>query len=373
MKKFMPFLLSLLLIVACDNKSSNKIQDEKADNGKNTRDTSLLPEAAGEYGEIVIVMNKDRWNGELGVSLKEVFHASVPGLLRNEPYFVTRIIDPFQMTKLLKAAKNLVYVTTFDSQHPADKYLQNTFTEGSKQRIANEPNLFMNTSDDQFARGQKVLQLFAKDEKTLMEQLSKSETQVKIRNFFNIAERERLAKELKMSSSTRSIVASLRDKFGYTIKIPGNYELAMSEDDFMWARYLPPVGASKNLFVYFKEYTSEEEFQQAQIIGLRDEIGKKYIFGDPKNPESYMTTELDFVPLSFRNINFNNNYTVETKGAWKTNNKSIGGSFVSYTFADVENKRLYYIEGFVIHPNETHREAIRELESLLTTFRVADV
>ena len=373
MKKFIPFLLSILLLVACNNNSSDKTEADQEGDSKKAKSTKLLPKAAGEYGEVVIVMNKAQWKGELGVSLKEVFHASVPGLLRNEPHFVTRIVDPYQMTKLLKVAKNLVYVTTFDGKDAADKYLQNTFTEGSRQRIANEPELFMSTTDDQFAKGQKVLQLFSKDEKTLMAQLSKPENQIKIRNFFNIAERDRLAQELKMSAATRTMVSGLRDKFGYTIKIPGNYELAMSEDDFMWARYLPPVGASKNLFVYFKEYTSEKEFQQAQIVNLRDEIGKKYIFGDPKNPESYMTTETDFVPLSFRNINFDNKYTVETKGAWKTNNKSIGGSFVSYTFADVENKRLYYIEGFVIHPNETHREAIRELESLLSTFRPSNV
>lgn len=370
MKKLIPFLFSLLLLGACSSDSS---KEGETDEEKRAKKVKFLPEAAGEFGEIVIVMNKEKWNGEVGVALKEVFHADVPGLLRSEPHFVTRIIDPFQFNKLLKTAKNLVYVTTFDGKQPADKWLQKTFSEAARQRVQTEENLFMNTSDDQYARGQKVLQLFGKDEKSLIAELNKPENQKKLRNYFNFAERARLAKELRMSSATKNIVSGLRAKFGYTIKIPGSFELARSEDDFMWARYLPPTGASKNLFVYFKEYDSEEEFQQAQIIGLRDEIGKKYIFGDPNNPESYMTTETNFVPLSFRNINFDDKYTVETKGAWKTHNNSIGGSFVSYTFADVETKRLYYIEGFVIHPNKEHREAIRELESLLTTFRLANV
>ena len=56
------------------------------------------------------------------------------------------------------------------------------------------------------------------------------------------------------------------------------------------------------------------------------------------------------------------------KGVWKTNNLSVGGTFVSYTFVDEETNRLYYVEGFVIHPNEDHRELIREMESLITTF-----
>lgn len=370
MKKLIPFLFSILLLGACTGESSDKKTDGEE---KTARKTSFLPEAAGEYGEVVIVMNKDQWSGQLGVSLKEVFHASVPGLLRSEPYFVTRIIDPFQFNKLLKTAKNLVYVTTLDGTQPADNWLHNTFSDESKARIRSQENIFMNTSEDQYARGQKVLQLFGKDQKTLMAHLSKPENQEKIRNYFNIAERERLANELGMSSATRTIVSGLREKFGYTIKIPGSFELAMSGEDFMWARYLPSTGASKNLFVYFKDYTSAEEFEKAKIIGLRNEIGKKYIFGDPDNPESYMTTEERYVPIASRNINFNNQYTVETKGAWKTHNNSIGGSFVSYTFVDESTQRLYYIEGFVIHPNEEHRESIRQLEALLTTFRAANV
>lgn len=373
MKKLIPFLFSMLLLGACTGESSDKKSNDGSEEEKAAKKTSFLPDAAGEYGEVVIVMNKEQWSGEVGVALKEVFHASVPGLLRNEPYFVTRIIDPFQFNKLLKTAKNLVYVTTLDGKQPADNWLQNTFSDESKTRIRSNPNMFMNTSDNQYAKGQKVLQLFSKDRKTLISHLSKAENQEKIRNYFNIAEKQRLATELGMSSATRTMVAGLKEKFGYTIKIPGSYELAMSEEDFMWARYLPSTGASKNLFVYFKEYTSEEEFQKAKIIGLRNEIGKKYIFGDPDNPDSYMTTEETYVPIASRTINFNDQYTVETKGAWKTNNNSIGGSFVSYTFVDETSKRLFYIEGFVIHPNEEHREAIRQLEALLTTFRSANV
>ena len=107
------------------------------------------------------------------------------------------------------------------------------------------------------------------------------------------------------------------------------------------------------------------------MIKLRNEVGKKYVFGDPDNEESFMTTEDVYVKPVFRNINFDGKYTVETKGVWKTNNLSVGGTFVSYTFVDEETNRLYYVEGFVIHPNEDHRELIREMESLLTTFRAS--
>ena len=370
MKKLVPFLFVLLSVWACGQNNASKTDLEGKETSQN-RDTSLLPEASGEFGEVVIVMDKRRWDGELGIALKEVFHSDVPGLARREPFFTTRVIEPSQFNKIFRMAKNLVFVTSFDSRSAADGWVQNTFSDDAKSKVMADGSLFMNTGENQYAKGQKVRRLFGKDEATLIANLSKNKDV--IRNFFNIAEKNRLAKQIRMSQATRSMVTRLRDKFGFTIKIPASYEMAMSEQDFMWARYLPSVGPSKNLFVYFKEYESQEEFDHAKIIDLRNEIGKKYIFGDPENPESYMTTEMKYVPIAQRNINFDGKYTVETKGAWKTNNLSIGGSFVSYTFLDEETNRLYYIEGFVIHPSEKHREIIRELESLLTTFRPANV
>lgn len=332
-----------------------------------SENAGMLPEASGEYGEIVILVNKDKWDGELGIALKEVFHASVPGLTRTEPYFTTRIIEPFQFNRIFKLAKNIVYVTSFEGNQPADKWLQNTFNEESKQMVLNDPDQFMRTQNDQFARRQKVLHLFGKDDATLMENLSKNKAI--IQNYFNIAEKERLAKDLRTSTATKKISERLKKKFGFNVKIPAGYELALLEDDFTWVRFLPGVGPSKNLVVYFKPYESKDEFKHENIVKLRNEIGKNYIFGDPENPESFMTTEEKFVPISQRDISFDGKYTVETKGAWKTNNYSVGGTFVSYTFVDEVSNRLYYIEGFVIHPNEEHRELIREMESILTTFR----
>ena len=357
-KRFILSTLALTLVFACTSEKKE---------GQQSADTNMLPEASGEYGEVVILMNKDKWDGELGMALKEVFHSNVPGLTRAEPYFTTRIIEPFQFNRIFKLAKNLVYVTSFEGDKPSDKWLQNTFTEESRQMVLNDDTQFMRTQENQYARRQKVLHLFGKDDESLIKNLS--ENKELIRNYFNIAEKERLATDLRTSTAGKRIASRLKEKLGFNMKIPAGYELALLEEDFTWVRFLPSVGPSKNLFVYFKPYESEEEFNHENIIKLRNKIGQNYIFGDPENPKSFMTTEEKYVPIHQRDINFDGKYTVETKGAWKTNNLSVGGSFVSYTFVDQKSNRLYYIEGFIIHPNESHRELIREMEAILTTFR----
>jgi len=366
MKKWSLYILLTILVVSCgENKSSQLTAD--GEKGMEVRDDRFLPDASGEPGEIVIVMNKQKYDGPLGDALKEVFRETVPGLTRPEPMFTIRVIEPFEFNRIFKMGRNLVYVVSLEGKSGADKWLQGTFSESSKQMILNDPDRFMQTSENQYAKNQRVLQLYGKDDATLIKNIK--ENAELIQNYFNIAEKERLAENLKMSQASRSIVNRVVDQLGVSIKIPANYELAVLEDDFMWARYLPAVGPSKNLFVFTKDYESEDEFTEENVIKLRDEIGQKYIYGDPENPESFMITENKYMKPIFRNINFRDKYTVEMRGAWKTNNYSVGGTFVSYTFVDEGQGKLYYIEGFVIHPNEDHRELIREMESLLTTFR----
>ncbi|OEK00034.1 hypothetical protein BFP97_00225 [Roseivirga sp. 4D4] len=366
MKKLLALLFIASLIACSGEKDQQEVGEEKEGNAKNT---SFLPDATGESGEIVIIINKRKYDGALGEAIKEVFRETVPGLTRPEPMFTIRVIEPFEFNRIFRVARNLVYVTSFEGSSAADKWLQGTFSETSRERIFNNPDLFMQTSEDQYSKGQKILQLFGKDDASLIKNLK--ENKGLVQNFFNIAEKQRLARTIQMSTASKGILRKVNDRLGINIKIPAGYELSMLEDDFMWVRALPAVGPSKNLFVYSKPYTSQDEFKYENIIKLRNEAGKKYIYGDPENKESYMITETEYMDPVFRNINFNDQYTVEMKGAWKTNNFSVGGTFVSYTFVDEGTERLYYIEGFVIHPSEDHRELIREMESLLTTFRVS--
>lgn len=350
-----------LSLVACGG------QSDRTDSSESSR-KKAMPTASGDPGEIVIVTDKLKYEGALGDAIKEVFLAEVPGLTREEPMFTLRVIEPTDFNRIFRLSRNLVYIVSLEGNSAADRWLQNTFSEASKELIRNNPDRFMETSEDQFANNQKVLQLFAKDDISLAKKIK--ENAKTIQNYFNNAEKERLSKSLGMSVASREIVSKIRTTLGASIKVPAEYELAMLQKDFAWVRFLPGRGPSKNLFIYKKNYTSEEEFSKENVIKLRNEVGKKYIYGDPENKASYMITETEYMYPIFRQINFRDKYTMEMRGAWKTKNFSVGGPFVSYTLVDEEEGALYYIEGFVIHPNEKHRELIREMESLLNTFRL---
>jgi len=364
MKKL--FFISLILLAFISCQDQNKSEGANRENGKSGSGIAL-PDASGDPGEIVIIMNKKEYDEEIGEAIKEVFQEYADGLIRREELFTIRVVEPFEFNRIFKIARNLVYVTSFEGNTAADKWLQDIYSESSRKMIFEEPSRFMQTSNNQYAKGQNIMQLFGKDDATLAKNIR--ENKILIQNYFNIAERNRLAREIKMSSESRALLNEVNRELDFNIKIPAGYELAKLEEDFMWVRTLPPVGASKNLMVYFKTYEDQSEFEHANVINLRNEVGKKYVFGDPENAESFMTTEDVYVKPVQRNIDYNGKYTVETRGVWKTNNLSVGGTFISYTFVDEESNRLFYIEGFVIHPSEDHRELIREMESLITTFK----
>ncbi|MFT7270214.1 MAG: hypothetical protein ACI905_002442 [Roseivirga sp.] len=364
MKKIFLFTFVILTAIGCVSKS-----EKEGENG-DKMDDRFLPESTGQPGELVVVMNKEKWSMELGDALKGALHATVPGLSRNEPSFTTRVIEPFQFNRIFQLSRNIVYVTTLDGSTPADKWLQNTLSDNSKERIKAEPDLFMFNSDNQYAQKQKVMHLFGNNEQELIKHISENEEI--IRNYFNMAERKRLAVDIRASIDSKVISNRYVRDHGYYIKVPVGYESAVDEVDFTWSRYLPSVGPSKNIFVYYKDYKSQDEFKPENVIKLRNDIGKQYIYGDPENSESFMITETEYMQPVFREINFDDKYTIEMRGAWKTNNFSVGGTFISYTFVDQPSNRLYYVEGFIIHPNEQHRELIRQMESIISTFRTVN-
>jgi hypothetical protein len=62
---------------------------------------------------------------------------------------------------------------------------------------------------------------------------------------------------------------------------------------------------------------------------------------------------------------------MELRGLWRTNNRTMGGPFICYAVASPETGRIYYLEGFCYSPGKDQRETIRELEAILSTFKLA--
>ncbi len=338
------------------------------DSSGTTADSSK-PKARGTIGEIIVVIDSVKWAGPVGDELKEIFESDIPGMIRSEAKFKVNTVDPRAMTRILKMSTNIIYVTTFDDKGSASQVINAQFSKESKEKAMNDANIYSLRIEDEYAIGQEVLYLFGNTEDQLIENLK--ENGGRLQNLFEVRERGRLEKII-LARKNSAAAFEAKKNLGIEINVPASYQVAKSEDDFLWVRQITPSGnrADISLFFYETDYISEEQTFPVNILALRDSITKQYIFGDPEDPTSYVVSEKQ-IPPAFRNMTINDNFTTEIRGSWKTNNISMGGSFLGYLMVDQKKGKLYYIEGFVFYPNEIHRDALREIETILLNTNVS--
>ncbi|MDR7132105.1 hypothetical protein J2X69_004472 [Algoriphagus sp. 4150] len=358
MKTFSSFLIALVigtLLISCENDG--------------TAVDSSKPKARGSIGEIILVIDSAKWAGPVGIELKEIFESDIPGMIRSEAKFKVNTVDPRAMTRMLKMSTNLIYVTTFDDKGAASQAINAQFSKESKEKAMNDPSLYSLRMEDEYAIGQEVLYLFGNNEDQLIENLKKNRN--RLQNLIEVRERGRLEKVILARKNTAAAFEAKKN-LGIEINVPASYQVAKSENDFLWVRQITPSGnrADISLFFYETDYTSEEQTFPANILKLRDAITKHHIFGDPEDTTSYVVSEKQIPPV-FRNMVINDNFTTEMRGSWKTNNTSMGGSYLGYLMVDQKKGKLYYIEGFVFYPNEVHRDALREIETILLNTNVS--
>lgn len=336
----------------------------------NKKETALLPKASGKPGEMIVVMDSTQWNGTLGEAIRNTFQAEINGLPRQEVMFKINQVEPVQFNSILKTVKNLLFVVTLDNYSPGSKVLKSYFTKNSLEQIKQNEDLFVNTAEDEFARGQNIMYLFSKDPETLTEKII--ENQKKLQDYFNSVENERLKAGLYNAKEIEGFSNLLKTEYNFDIRIPFGYKLVLNKPGFVWFRQMNDE-SDKDIFITYKPYTSEKIFENEAIIKLRDSLAKKELFEDPARPETFITTETNvpYIPVVSREYNFNDKFAKETRGLWKTNNLSMGGPFIGYTLVDEDLGRQYYIEGFIYSPGKSQRELIREMEVILNTFKVS--
>lgn len=352
------FLSCLVFVVSCSS----------GEGGSSSRkDDSNLPKARGATGEIVLVMDSVLWKGELGRQVRRVFSDTVPGLpLPPEPKFNLRYVDPFKLNRLLRSAKNMLFVTVFDNKSRASRKMQSYFTDESVERIKSGEDLFMYAKDNEFARGQKILHLFGASEEDLISNLKKNK--VGLQDYYEEVEKKRLAEKIYSVKPERGIINVIEEDFECSLRIPYDFDIAKQEEDFIWIRQLDRE-VDKSFVISYRPYTSETAFEKENLIAWRNRLGKIHLADSRR---VYMQTD-SITPVYTREKNFNGHYAVEMRGLWRLSNNTMGGPFVSMGIVDEERNRFYYVEGYVYAPSKRKRNIMLEMETVLETFRILPV
>lgn len=303
--------------------------------------SALLPSATGKPYEILVVMDRNLWNGPSGEALKGVLTSDIPGLPQAEPQFDVSYTTPGQFDNILKPVRNILIAEVSDIYSaPKFSYSRNNWSDG-----------------------QMILYVKSPDQEQLLEFINNNAQTIV--NFFNSAELNRMVKLLQKNYN-RAAQDTLIERMGISAQIPGELKKSKVSNDFFWASN----GAYKgrmDFVVYTVPYTDAAQFDPENLIIMRDSVMKANIPGGREG--SYMSTQTLFPPV-FRPLTVNGKYCAEIRALWEMKGDMMGGPFISHTVLDEPNQRLVTAEVFVYAPEQDKRNLLRRLEASLYTLKL---
>lgn len=324
------FSLSIIIIISLFTLSCNQGKVKK----------TLLPGVSGSAGEVLIVMNKNFWEGEAGLSFKNLLLEDCLGLPQSEPLFNPVNISRKAYSQLFRIHRNII--------------ITNISNKIEKPGIQVEY--------DKWARPQVVITLVAPNKESFLELFDANNQ--KILGLLFKAEKDRLTANYKKYSES-AVIDKLQKRTGVHLTIPKGYTYDLDTNNFVWISH-ETREISQGLFVYHYEYKDTTDFSINSLINKRNELLKQYVAG--ANEGSYMTTELQVFPL-FRSYNLNKRYTAELRGLWRVEGDFMGGPFMSLSQFDKKNNRIVTVEGYVFAPKYRKREYMRQLEAILYSMK----
>lgn len=304
---------------------------------------NVLPGVSGKAGEVIVVIEKAHWDGELGDALREYLACDCDFLPQPEPLYNLAYVTPAGFTNMFQSHRNIIMVHI-------------------DQDVKEDGITFYN---NKWARPQCIIMINAKglDEAVAVVRRDYE----KIRARLEQAERDRVVASARLYEA-KEIRENVAERFGGSIVFPSGYVIKKINDSFAWIGN-DNTYVYKDILVYRYPANGKDDLQPETIIAQRNRILKENVPG--MFDGTYMTTSRVAEPkVSY--INYKGHDFAETRGFWEVENDFMGGPFVSHSFYSLDGSEILVFEAFVYAPKYDKRQYMRQTESLLYSFQWAD-
>ncbi len=308
---------------------------------KDNEGSKLLPNVTGKAGEVVLVIEPNQWNSNIGQEFRNKFSQAHPALPQKEPMFDLVHIPYSAFSNIFKTHRTLIFAKI-------DKKI-------SEAKIV--------VQEDLWAKPQLILNIIAPDKESL-EQIVKEKGDIMVDRVLK-AEMNRYADNYKKYEEY-GMANHLEKKLGVRLVLPKGYSIKIDTTDFVWIENKGRGDMVQGILVYSFD-KSDEEITTDYIFQKRNYFTKKYIPG-PKE-RTWMTVEDLAIPYT-REITVNNIPVTEIRNLWKIENDFMGGPFVNFTLVDEKNNKIIGIDGFVYAPQFDKRNYLRQVEAILNTLQM---
>ncbi len=299
---------------------------------------TLLPNVSGKAGEIIVAMDKNDWDGNLGSTTRTILAADYPFLPQQEPLFSLSNVPVTGFADLFKVHRNLLFFNISKSDQSGVVY-----------------------KNDVWAHPQCVIQVTAPTSDSAAVILK--ENSERIINSFEQAERDRIIAN-SIRYEEHSIPPAVKEMTGGSPHFPSGFKLRKKTSDFLWIsddkQYV-----TQGVFIYRYPAAENDNFSMENIIAHRDAALRENVPGMFEN--TYMITS-DAVTPAVNYIRFRGRQFAETRGLWEVYNDFMGGPFVSHSFYSKDGQYIIVLDGFVYAPKYDKRQYLRQVEAIMYSF-----
>lgn len=298
---------------------------------------ALLPNVSGKAGEIIVVIEKNDWEGTLGSDVRELLASDCPWLAQKEPLYSLVNVPPGGFGDLLKIHRNIVFFSINPQVDSAGVLYRHD--------VWAQPQCLVQVSAHS---PEEASRLLASDGKTIV-------------SFIEQAERDRVIRN-SIRYEERAIAEKVQPVFGGSPHFPMGYKLKKLTTDFAWIADEKQYTIQGILIYKYPATGAEDELSAENIIAKRNEILRTNVPGMFEN--TWMTTG-DYLPPTLEFFRYRGRDFAQLRGLWEVENDFMGGPFVSHSFYSQDGKYVITAEAFVYAPKYDKRQYLRQVESIL--------
>ena len=311
--------------------------------------SSYLKTVTGKAGEVIVVLDKANWDGELGSAVRDILATDYPMLPQKEASFTLINIDKRDFSDLFKVHRNIVFFNINPDVSQSGVFV--------KKDAWAQPQILITvdaTSDQQA--------------KELLEQNGET-----VFNAIDQIEKERIAKASRKyeESSIRSVVA---ERFGGSPYFPKGYSIKKVTDNFFWAS-LETTHSNLGILIYTIPFDGVQFPELDYLVEEQKKVLQENVPG--MFPNTYMTIYKGITydgqeaPV-MKSYKYKGESFVEIRGLWEVENDFMGGPFVEHVMYAQEKGKLLVVQGFVYAPKFKKRNLLRQVESIVYSFEWAE-
>ena len=298
---------------------------------------ALLPNISGKAGEVLVVIEKEDWEGALGNATRELLAKDCPFLVMREPLYSLANVTHGGFGNMFKVHRNIVFFDLkADEAEAGVRYLESVWADSQCVVEIKAPN------------ASRAVELLAVNGGSII-------------SYIEQAERNRVLHSTYRYED-KSLAIKIAAIFGGCLHLPSGYKFKKQADDFIWIadeKYYTNQG----ILVYrYPAAGDASDFAINNLIRNRNAILRENVPGMQEN--SFMTTgQIPTPTVEF--MKFKGRSFAQTRGYWEVENDFMGGPFVSHAFYSPDGKYIVVAEAFVYAPKYDKRQYLRQTESLL--------